>query len=136
MTFESYQGNTPDRKTPHGSIERIQRLFSQKSGIFVSDMVAAHIWICVPAYLIERIAEIDVKRLQERNSPDRQLPAITGERVFSSFGNIVLSGHAVKGNTKHRWFTATELTEWHSSPVEAPGIGKEAFTSEKTVQSV
>ena len=101
-----------------------------------SDRVAAHIWICVLAYLIERIAEIDVKKVQERNSPDRQLPAITAESVFSSFGSIVLSEHAVKGDSARRWFTATELTGWHSSLAEALGIGKEVFTAENTVQFV
>ncbi len=96
--------------------------------------MAAHIWICVLAYLIERIAEIEVKRLQVHNSPDRQLPAITAESVFGSFGHIVLSEHAVKGNTKHRWFTATELTEWHSSLAGALGIGKEVFTAGSAVR--
>jgi hypothetical protein len=56
----------------------------------------------VLAYLIERIAEIDVKTMHERNSPDRQLPAISAESVFSSFGNIVLSEHAVKDDSARR----------------------------------
>ena len=67
---------------------------------------------------------------------NRQLPAITDEMGFSSFGNIVLSEHAVKGYTKHRWFTATELTWWHYSLAGARVIGKEVFTAEKTVQCV
>lgn len=99
-----------------------------------SDRVAAHIWICVLAYLIERIAEIDVKRMQESNSPDSPLPAVTAESIFSAFGTIVLNENAVKGDSTHRWFTATELTGWHSSLAEALGTGKEVFTAEKNVR--
>ena len=99
-----------------------------------NDRVAAHIWICVLAYLIERIAEIDVKREQERNSPDVTLPAITAQTVFAAFDTIVLNENAVKGNAKQRWFTATELTGWHSSLAEALGIGKEVFTAENAVR--
>ena len=121
---------------------RVERTFREiKSSLDVrpvrhrrSDRVAAHIWMCVLAYLIERIAGIDVKRMQERNSPDRQLPTVTAGTVFGAFGSIVLNEHAVKGNSKHRWFTATELTGWHSALAEALGIGEEMFTAEKTVQ--
>ena len=97
------------------------------------DRVEVHIWICVLAYLIEKIAEIEVRRKGVWGELEKTV-TITGERVFRTFDGVILNENSVRNDRKRRWFTVTELTDKQLELAEAVGIGKELFSAHGVVK--
>ena len=77
---------------------------------YLVERVSTHIWICVLAQLIEKIAEIEVRR-KDVSGEYGDMGGITGERIFRTFGVVILNENSVRNNTGRRWFTVTELTD-------------------------
>jgi transposase len=87
------------------------------------DRVKAHIWICVIAYLIEKIVEEELRKKEIV-----AVESITGLGSIQSFRNITLSELGLKGSsTRARWWVTTELDKKQLRILEALGIDKNAF---------
>ena len=88
------------------------------------DRIKAHIWICVMAYLIERIVE---QMMLAAGEP------ITATRVFNSFSNIDLNQQGFKdGKVDKRWWTITELSGRHIELMRALKVERSAFKPGRT----
>jgi transposase len=89
------------------------------------DRIKAHIWICMMAYLIERIVE--QMMLLAAGEP------ITATRVFNSFSNIDLNQQGFKdGKVDKRWWTVTELSGRHIELMRALKVERSAFKPGRT----
>jgi transposase len=105
------------------------------------DRIKAHIWICVMAYLIEKIVECEARRMKIVDDDGSNTP-ITGMRAIQSFRTIMLnevglrtptmedyyspSSRAVR-TTKMRWWLCTELDGNQQRILDAVGIDGSAF---------
>ncbi|MGC8726060.1 MAG: transposase, partial [Thermoplasmata archaeon] len=118
---------------------RIEETFREVKTVFKvrpirhrrGDRVEVHIWICILAYLIEKISEMEVRREKEGTMDVENL---TGENVFSMFDTIVLNENRVKSDMKRVWYTSTELTEIQREVIERLKIGDEAFIANKIIK--
>lgn len=89
------------------------------------DRVKAHIWICVIAYLIEKIIE---EELRKKEIFAAVAEPITGMGSIQSFRNITLSELGLKGSsTRARWWVTTELDKAQLKILKALGIDKNEF---------
>lgn len=98
------------------------------------DRVKAHIWICVMAYLIEKIVEEEVRR--RKIVDDDAAAQITGMRAIQSFRTIMLNEVGLRTTdyssssaptTKMRWWLSTELDRNQLGILEALRIDRSAF---------
>ena len=88
------------------------------------DRIKAHIWICMMAYLIERIVEQVMLAAGE---------PITAARVFNSFSNMDLNQQGFKdGKVDKRWWTVTELSGRHIELMRALKVERSAFKPGRT----
>jgi len=76
------------------------------------DRTEVHIWICVLAYLLERMAEEMVRKA----GIDK-----TGQGVFESFRNLTLNEQGVD-NLEKRWWSTTEIGVYQKNILSALGL--------------
>lgn len=81
------------------------------------DHTEVHIWICVLAYLLEKIAEEKVRQ----NNVE-----LTGHGVFETFREIRLNEEGLKG-TERRWWTVTKLTMHCEQVLDALNLDTKIF---------
>lgn len=76
------------------------------------DRTEVHIWICVLAYLLERMVEEKVRKMGID---------LTGQGVFESFRNLTLNEQGVD-NLEKRWWSVTELGVHQKNILSALGL--------------
>ncbi len=97
--------------------------------------IRAHIWICMIAYLIERIVEDEVRKGLHHNDDDRP---ITAARIFESFRNVMLNENGFRDDRarmEKKWWVATELDKDQMEIVKALRIDPGTFKPRKTFPS-
>jgi len=88
------------------------------------DRIKAHIWICMVAYLIDRLVEQRMAAADER---------MTAARVFNSFRNIDLNQQGFKdGGIEKRWWAVTELSRRHLELIDSLKVERSAFRLGRT----
>jgi transposase len=93
-----------------------------------ADRIRAHIWICVLAYLIERIVESIVRREQGAS----EFKEMTGNNVFESFRDIRLTEIGIRGQEEaggRSYWTVTQLEEVQKKILQAMKIDPELITN-------
>jgi transposase len=91
-----------------------------------ADRIRTHIWICVLAYLIERIVESSVRRAQQSSS---EFNVMTGNNVFESFRDVRLTEIGIKGQEGRSYWTVTQLEELQKKILQAMKIDPEMITN-------
>jgi transposase len=88
-----------------------------------ADRIRTHIWICVLAYLIERIIESSARRQSS------EFNEMTGNNVFESFRDIRLTEIGIKGQEGRSYWTVTQLEELQKKILQAMKIDPEMITN-------
>jgi transposase len=79
--------------------------------------VEVHIWICVLAYMIEKIVEVDVRRCEISQ---------TGERTFEKFREIRLNEDGFE-DLEEKWWTVTDIDTYQKRILNAIGLDEKIF---------
>jgi transposase len=79
--------------------------------------VEVHIWICVLAYMIEKIVEVDVRRCGISQ---------TGEGTFEKFREIRLNKDGFE-DLKKKWWTVTDIDIYQKRILNAIGLDEKIF---------
>lgn len=73
------------------------------------DRIKTHIWICMIAYLIERVVESRVRQTNKNNND--KLKEMTGSRIFESFRDVRLTEIGIRGQKGSPHWTVTQLND-------------------------
>lgn len=99
------------------------------------DRIKAHIWICMMAYLIERIVEqMMTSAGGGQAAAAREVHGMTAARVFNAFRNIDLNQQGFRESKigEKRWWTVTELSRRHLELIDALKVEKDALKLKRT----